>query len=236
MATVRYTTLNGEVVAEKRGGARRLYQPDPLGSTVGLVDNTQTQTDTFSYWPYGEERVRTGSTQTPFRYVGVAGYYRDNSGRVYVRHRELSLTVGRWVSRDPARLLALATNLYRYALGNPVGAMDPSGLAASIVLSAKPDKNKWDCNKEWKNLRKAIEDATRTPKCDADLCKSLGKDLYNFFVGLAKDIHCFAKLQPKVCETFRWFRAHCKKSAPDKDTERDWEAKDSACGAAPPIL
>jgi hypothetical protein len=58
---------------------RKLYVPDPLGSTVALLDNTQTQTDTFTYWPYGEERVRTGTTPTPFRFVGTAGYYRDST-------------------------------------------------------------------------------------------------------------------------------------------------------------
>jgi hypothetical protein len=69
MTTVRYTTINGEVIAEKRNGARRLYVPDPLGSTVALLDNTQTQTDTFTYWPYGAVRTRTGTTATPFQYV-----------------------------------------------------------------------------------------------------------------------------------------------------------------------
>src|SRR5438046_8296858 len=91
MPTVRYTTVNGEVIAEKRAGVRRLYLPDPLGSTVALLDNTQAQTDTFTYWPYGEERVRTGTTPTPFRFVGTAGYYRDSPTRAYVRARSLSL-------------------------------------------------------------------------------------------------------------------------------------------------
>ena len=68
MGTVRYTTVNGEIIAEKRNGVRRLYVPDPLGSTVALLDNTQAQTDTFSYWPYGEEKSRTGTTPTPFRF------------------------------------------------------------------------------------------------------------------------------------------------------------------------
>ncbi len=68
---VRYTSVNGEVIAENRGGVRKLYLPDPLGSTLALVDNTQTKTDTFTYWPYGEEASRTGSTPTPFRFVGT---------------------------------------------------------------------------------------------------------------------------------------------------------------------
>src|SRR5438067_6061627 len=98
---VRYTVVGGEVIAEKRAGVRRLYVPDPLGSTVALLDNTQTQTDTFAYWPYGEERSRTGTTPTPFRFVGTAGYYRDSGSRVYVRARHLDISKGRWLVRDP---------------------------------------------------------------------------------------------------------------------------------------
>src|SRR5436305_10804008 len=97
----RYTVVNGEVIAEKRAGVRRLYVPDPLGSTVALLDNTQTQTDTFSYWPYGEERTRTGTTPTPFRFVGRAGYYRDSATLSYVRARHLKTAQGRWLTPDP---------------------------------------------------------------------------------------------------------------------------------------
>src|SRR5437899_3048541 len=82
---VRYTVLNGEVVAEKRSGVRRLYVPDPLGSTVALLDNTQTKTDTFDYWPYGEESARTGTTPTPFRFGSKVQLYRDSDGRSFSR-------------------------------------------------------------------------------------------------------------------------------------------------------
>src|SRR5947199_1476326 len=102
MPTVGYTTINGEIIAGKRAGVRRLYVPDPLGSTVALLDNTQSQTDTFSYWPYGEERTRTGTTPTPFRFGGTAGYHRDSSSRTYVRGRTLGTNRGRWLTRDPA--------------------------------------------------------------------------------------------------------------------------------------
>jgi hypothetical protein len=50
---------------------RSLYVPDSLGSTVALLDNTQTQTDTFSYWPYSEVNTRTGTTPTPFQFGGI---------------------------------------------------------------------------------------------------------------------------------------------------------------------
>lgn len=55
-------TIDGEIVSETRNGVRKDYVPDPLGSTVALLDASQNKTDTFSYWPYGEVRSRSGST------------------------------------------------------------------------------------------------------------------------------------------------------------------------------
>jgi RHS repeat-associated protein len=127
MGTVRYTTVNGEVIAEKRGGVRRQYVPDPLGSTVALLDNAQAKTDTFQYWPYGEEAVRTGTTDTPLRFVGTLGYYRDSTTRSYVRARHLDNRAGRWTTEDPIGFMGRDANLLRYARSRPVTKVDPSG-------------------------------------------------------------------------------------------------------------
>jgi RHS repeat-associated protein len=128
VGTVRYTVINGEVVAEKRGGVRRQYVPDPLGSTVALLDSTQTKTDTFDYWPYGEEAIRTGTTATPFQFVGTAGYYRDSATKAYVRARYLNARFGRWVTEDPIGLYGREMVLYSYVRSSPVVFVDPSGL------------------------------------------------------------------------------------------------------------
>src|SRR6266568_1906472 len=95
---VRYEVINGEIIAEKRGGVRRSYVPDPLGSTVALLDNTQTKTDTWEYWPFGEVRTRTGTTATPFQFVGTRGYYRDAASRIYVRARIYRADQARWLT------------------------------------------------------------------------------------------------------------------------------------------
>ena len=124
----RYTVVNGEVIAEKRSGVRRLYVPDPLGSTAALLDNTQVQTDTFTYWPYGQEKSRTGTTATPFRHVGTAGYYRDSSSKSYARARVLDTANGRWMTQDPIGFSGGDINLYRYVLNSPMLYIDPEGL------------------------------------------------------------------------------------------------------------
>ena len=58
---VAYTVVNGRILSENRGGVKRDYVSDSLGSTVALLDSTQTKTDTWTYWPYGEVRTRTGT-------------------------------------------------------------------------------------------------------------------------------------------------------------------------------
>src|SRR5690349_13912223 len=122
---VRYTVLDGEVISEVRGGVRRDYVPDPLGSTVALLDNAQNQTDTWEYWPYGEVRVRTGAIATPFQYVGTLGYYRDNAFRTYVRARHYQPPVGRWLTVDP--VWPYESN-YQYSASSPTTKFDPEGL------------------------------------------------------------------------------------------------------------
>lgn len=79
---------------------RSLYVPDPLGSTVALLDNTQTKTDTWVYWPYGEVKTRTGTNATAFQFVGTLGYYQDSATRAYVRARYLDTQKGRWLTEE----------------------------------------------------------------------------------------------------------------------------------------
>jgi RHS repeat-associated protein len=136
MPTVRYTVVDGEVIAEKRGGTRRQYVPDPLGSTVALRDSVQA-TDTFANWPYGEERSRTGTTNTPFRFVGTLGYYRDSSALSYVRARYLLASLGRWLTKDPIWFLG-GSNWYKYCGDGPGTWVDPEGLQDQDKESSPP--------------------------------------------------------------------------------------------------
>ena len=130
----RYTVIDGEVIAEKRGGVRKEYVPDPLGSTVALLDNAQTQTDTFAYWPYGEEANRTGTTPAPFRFVGTQGYYHDSITRTYVRARYFDALKGRWMTEDPIGFDSSDYNLSQYVNSRPTTFADPSGLMPPFGL------------------------------------------------------------------------------------------------------
>lgn len=141
---VRYTVLDGELVSEKRSGVERDYVPDPLGSTVALLDNTQAQTDAFTYWPYGEERTRTGTTGTPFRFVGTGGYYRDSSSRIYVRARHFDPVAGRWRAPDPYGSPAAGDSRYCYASDRPTSVVDISGLQPDPIGPWTPPDPTWE--------------------------------------------------------------------------------------------
>ena len=122
---VSYTVIDGEIVSETRGGVSKAYAPDSLGSTIALYDASGNITDTWEYWPYGEVRTRTGTTPTPFQYVGTLGYYTDLTGNVYVRARSYQPKTTRWMRVDPFwPNLALP---YAYSSVNPVSRIDPSG-------------------------------------------------------------------------------------------------------------
>lgn len=133
MATVTYTVIDGEVISENRGGVERDNVPDPLGSMAAILDNTQAITDTFSYWPYGEMRTRTGTTVTPFQYVGTLGYYRDSSGRTYVRARIDRTDLTRWQTEDTIGLAGGDRNTYRVSGSAQTVIADPSGLIIPAV-------------------------------------------------------------------------------------------------------
>jgi RHS repeat-associated protein len=167
MATMsaRYTVIDGEVVAQERGGVRHQLVPDPLGSTVALYDDAGTKTDTFGYWPYGEGASRSGSTLTSFQFVGTAGYYRDTTKLDYVRARNLHKVNGRWLTQDPIGLDGGDLDLYVYAYVNPVSKFDSTGLFSTNAGCKAGCRSLYPTNsaKDMK-LRKA---------CEA-LCTSLG--------------------------------------------------------------
>jgi RHS repeat-associated protein len=123
---VRYTVHNRRIVTEDRGGVARDYVYDSLGSTIALLDNTQTLTDTWTYWPYGETRTHTGASATPFLFGGVLGYYSDGAVRIYVRARHLHAGSGRWLTKDPLWLVTRAA--YSYCYDRPTALIDPTGL------------------------------------------------------------------------------------------------------------
>jgi RHS repeat-associated protein len=127
MATVRYTNIEGQIVAEKRGGTRSTYVPDAIGSTV-LLTNRDGVSGGYGYWPYGEVQVLSVGPETPFLFIGTFGVRRDIR-RSYVRARTLESGFGRWLTSDPSALRSRSLNGYDYADSRPTSIADTTGLA-----------------------------------------------------------------------------------------------------------
>ncbi len=62
MGVTSYLTAKGEILSETRNGVESNYIPDPLGSTAALLDSNQTITDTYLWWPFGEQRSHIGAS------------------------------------------------------------------------------------------------------------------------------------------------------------------------------
>ena len=118
----RYTNIDGQVVAERRAGVRSLYVPDAIGSTSAIAIS-QTVTDTFSYWPYGEVRARTGYTATQFRFCGTLGCRQGDRG-YYVLGLSSNAILGRWLSPDAFPLSGITTSRYLLCSGNPASQVE----------------------------------------------------------------------------------------------------------------
>ncbi len=131
MATITtvFTTINGMLVHEDRGGVETEYVSDPLGSLVQIRNSSGTKTYSAEYWPYGELQTSTGTNPSSWGYVGLLGYLSDVADRLYVRARYYLTKVCRWQTVDPLWPGELP---YQYVGSNPVSRTDRSGLGTSF--------------------------------------------------------------------------------------------------------
>jgi len=119
-------------------GAHHFYAFDELGNTVLLTGDNGAITDSYGIPVYGENPVQNGSTSNPFTFQGAYGVMQEGSTTLYcMRARYFDSNPGRFLSRDPVHSPApKAIGPYQYAMGDPVGHRDPTGL--SPVSTAPP--------------------------------------------------------------------------------------------------
>jgi RHS repeat-associated protein len=122
-------------------GQTRYYHFDGVGSTQLLTDSSADVTDSYCNTAFGEP-VDTGAenpTVNPFLFVGQLGYYLDpDTADYYVRARNYSPDLVRWLSQDPIGLAGGDANLYGYVGNSPTNAIDPAGLATVSTIPYPP--------------------------------------------------------------------------------------------------
>jgi RHS repeat-associated protein len=116
---------------------RLWVQQDANYNVTALVNGSGTVVERYVYDPYGLRIVLDANfnTRTSSSYafnIGFQGLRLDTTSGLYnARNRDLSPTLGHWVQADPLSFGGGDTNLYRAMGDEPVGAVDPSGLAGS---------------------------------------------------------------------------------------------------------
>ena len=112
-------------ISERRSGASKFFHSDRLGTNVAETNSSQSVTATKTYDAFGLLTSTTGSSASPFGFVGQQGYQEDNdSGLKLLGHRYYDPSTGRFLTRDPAKD---GRNWYEYCANNPLRAVDPSG-------------------------------------------------------------------------------------------------------------
>jgi RHS repeat-associated protein len=101
------------------------YAQDHLGSVIATTDSAGNTLGSAEYTAYGRTLTQSG-TQADF---GYAQMYRHGATGLYLTHyRPYDPDTGRWLARDPIGEEG-GLNLYGSVGNNPIGRIDPSGLA-----------------------------------------------------------------------------------------------------------
>ena len=107
-------------ISERRGGTTKFYHGDNLGSTRGITNTSQTATDGILYDAFGRVVSRTGTTPTPFGFVGREQYQTHaDSGLLLLGHRYYDPYTGRFITQDPI---------------GELGSFDPTTGEGSVVV------------------------------------------------------------------------------------------------------
>jgi RHS repeat-associated protein len=126
----------------RRAGATYRVVGDHLGSPRHVVNvaNASDVPFTASYASFGEV-TGTGLDWMPLGLAG--GIYDFDTGLVRFGRRDLDVTTGRWIAKDPIRWGAGRTNLYEYVGNDPINGQDPTGLAVYACQEYQRDFQHW---------------------------------------------------------------------------------------------
>ncbi len=161
----RYITALGvdEPLALDRGGQRYDYLSDALGSTLALADASGQVVERYAYDVFGSPAVFDGQgtpiAQSAFgnRFLFTGREFDAETGNYHLRNRDYHPSLGRFMQRDPLGFVP-GLNLYRYVSNNPLGYVDPFGLAKEPSFWDKEPGFFESMIPVWGSARSAIAD------------------------------------------------------------------------------
>ena len=108
-------------------GTISYYGFDSRGHTRIMTDQSGAVTNRYDYKAFGSIRSKVEAFNNRFKYGAAYGVTTDDSGMMNMRARVYHPELGRFLSPDPAGVLA-GPNLYTYASNDPININDPTGL------------------------------------------------------------------------------------------------------------
>lgn len=142
-----YIYAKGLTAMVTPGGAVYVYHFDGTGHTVAIANSTSVPVNKYAYSAYGEILGQQEEIPQPFKYAGQVGIFAEAGNIYYMRARYYDAGTGRFISEDPAGFVD-GPNLYAYVGGNPIVAVDPSGLSSAELgfsqssrMTQNPDGN-----------------------------------------------------------------------------------------------
>jgi RHS repeat-associated protein len=119
-----------EPLAMLRSSTTSYYQADGLGSVTSLTNAAGTAAQNYTYDSFGNIIAATGSLVNSFRYTGRE--WDTETSLYYYRARYYDPQSGRFLSEDRIRFRG-GVDFYPYVGGNPLNALDPSGMLVMAV-------------------------------------------------------------------------------------------------------
>ncbi len=112
---------------------RIFFAYDQVGSLRAVTDEAGAVLKTLAHDSFGNVTEDTNpALQIPLGFAG--GLCDSDTGLVLFGARDYDPALGRWIAKDPIGFAGGDANLYGYCLGDPVGLVDPSGLAAGAIV------------------------------------------------------------------------------------------------------
>jgi len=108
----------------REGGKTDCYHKDGLNSIVAVSNNNQEIVASYQYDEFGAVVSQSGNHDGGYLFTGRR--YDADCGDYYYRKRTYDPGVGRFIQKDPIRLVQ-RENLYLYVENNPINYIDPFG-------------------------------------------------------------------------------------------------------------
>ena len=122
-----------------RSGATYRLVSDELSSPVLAINISNSSDIPFqaTYSAFGERTLVSGTDDwMPFGFAG--GIFDSDTKLIRFGARDYAPTIGRWITKDPARFGAQDRNFYDYGLTDPIQNTDSTGMDADPEMGCDP--------------------------------------------------------------------------------------------------